>query len=450
MPNRTTIRFGKQSLPGILSLVLVVLAASSSLVHAQGTITLQGVYIDAGKVLRTRQVTPKTPFRPDVREGQSVCYVSLPRMFAELRRRVEANEPIPESLLYLDGMVKLQSVHVDVERHDLIIAGQAETWDAGDVQRPRGKRTGRPALRLDDLVVALRSMGPDSRIREFGCTLEQSPNAVDRVRDLQTRLARSRSASGAQVAAALKEAIGPLDAKFFGVPDDSRVALVCVECDYLMKRLSLGLDRAPVTGLQSYLSLSSGTSLFNRFWFTVKYDPLLVSEDGQRIEIRGQGLQVLASNSPTSNDVQNPAAKKFADDFTASFPKLEEAIPAFADLHNVADLAVLAALITEDRLYEQAGWDPAWILKPDGYRPAPVVVPKQAETLVNASTKGRRTVTCAGGVHVAPQSVLKTRQSVRGEATPVSGTTSTESQRPRQIIPPENWSARVRPAGNAR
>jgi hypothetical protein len=199
------------------------------------------------------------------------------------------------------------------------------------------------------------------------------------------------------------------------VPADSRIARVCLESDYVMKRLSLGLDQVPPTMLRSYLSRSTGTALFNRFWFTVKYEPPLVSADGNHIEIRGQGLQLRASNSPTEAVVNNPPAQKFADEFTTNFAKLESAVPAFADLRNLADLAVLVALIDEDRLAERAGWDLTWALDPTGYQPTKVDVPREAAPLVNSLTKGRRTVTCSGGVEIATEAVLKSRATDTGE-----------------------------------
>ena len=401
---------------------------------AGGTsMTVQGVYVDAGGVLRHRKVV--TAFRKDPTQDPSLCYVSLPRLFAEVQKLTVAGKEIPEQMRFLNGMVRLKHVFVLPEEGDLVIAGPAEQWDAADPLRPRGTLTGRPVLQLDDLVVALRHIGPGSRTRVFGCTLVHDPAAVGRVAALQSKLGPVPSSRQKLVAQALQKAIGPLEAKFFGVPSDTRFAFVAVEADYLMKRLSLGLDRSPVRGLRSYLDMSSGGSMFNRFWFTANYEPLLVSEDGNEFEIRGQGLRILASDDPTKAGTANPAARKFADDFTRLLPRLEEAIPCFADLHSLADLAILAALIAEDRLHERIDWDLGWVLDPRGYQVAKRQAPGQAETLVNYQRRGRKTVTVAGGVQVAVGPIVEKRQTRRRDE--ASGII-------RADIDKKSWSLRVK------
>ena len=383
--------------------VASLLLAWISAAPCAAQITVQGVYVDTKNVLRYRKTVPggSKRFRKDRSQDPALCYISLPKLFAEVQALVQAGKPIPDRMRYLDGMVRLTHVFVDPEAKDLIIAGPAETIAAATSQRPRGQRTGRPVLQLDDLVVALRSVGPGSRTRVFGCTLVQDAGSVDRVAAFQAKIRRLRNVRQDAIAAGMKQAVGPLAAKFFGVPADSRFALTCVEADYLMKRLSLGLDRSPVSGMKSYLERSTGGNAFNRFWFTANYQPLLVSADGNSFELQGPGLQVLASTSPTKVVSQNPGATAFAADFTKHFVKLEDAVPAFADLHNLADLAVASALIAEDRLHERIEWNMDWVLDSQGYPVTKVRTPRQAETLVNYRIRGRLAITVAGGVQVA-------------------------------------------------
>lgn len=376
---------------------------------AAQTVTIQGVYVDSEAVLRSRTLRPElAKFRPDRRQPDEQVFLSLPKLFAEVQRKTQNGEPLTDAEQYLGGMVKLTHVTLDKENRDLLIAGDAEELDTTDPLRPRGKRTGRPALQLHDLVLALRHLGPGSRNRVFGCTLLNDPQAAQRVVDLQSRLGPLTPAQQPQLAQALREAIGPLEAKYFGIPADTRFALTCIEADYLMKRLSLGLDHAP--GLKSYLDRSTGTGLYHRFWFTAAYDPLAVSPDGTVYAIPGPGLKVLASDSPQLQETQHPAANAFAADLTQKLPQLETLVPVFGDLHNLADVSILAALIAEDHLATQIQWDLTWILDADNYALPTVTTPKQAETLVNFQTKGRRTVTVSGGVQVDLLPLLKNRQ----------------------------------------
>ncbi|MFQ5733712.1 MAG: DUF1598 domain-containing protein [Planctomycetaceae bacterium] len=375
-------------------------------------ITVQGVYVDAKGVLKVRQAGKGVAdrFRRDAKLGPEFVAISLPKLFAEVQRLRSAGKRLPDRIRYLDGLVKLQYVVVDRAKKDLIIAGPAEPIDARNSLRPLGRKTGRPVLQLDDLVVALRMVGPGRKTRAFGCSLTHDPKAIARVAALQKTIRRIRPGGRRRVQSALREAIGPLTAEFFGVPADTRFAFVCVEADYQMKRISIGHDRPPVRGLKSYLSLSKGTATFSRFWFVANYPPLRVSKDGRVFEIPQRGLKLLAGNSPTDVKTTNPAAVRFAEIFTRKLADLERTRPVFADLQNLADVAVLAALIDTDRLAEKAGWDLSWLLKPDGYSVAKIPAPRTAETLVSFKSRGRRTVTVAGGVRLTPRKFAAKRK----------------------------------------
>lgn len=422
--------------PRRLNLILVAtvcIAAQFPARSGYAQLTIQGVYVDAEGVLRARKVVPgrQAALPRNTGRDSERAYVSLPRLFAGVREAMTANERLPQQMQYLDGLVRLTHVLVLPGERDLVIVGEREQWDARDSFRPRGTRTGRPVFQLDDLVVALRHIGPGSRNRAFGCTLEQDDGAAKRVAALQSKLGAVPAERQHLVSRALKEAIGPLQAKFFGVPADTRFAYVAIEADYIMKRFSLGLDPFPIAGVRSYAEQSTGGSLFNRFWFTADYEPLLMSEDGNTYELRGRGLRLLASDGRQHAETNNAAATRFAEDFTKNLPRLELQVPAIADLHNLSDLAVLAALIAEDQLHERIGWDLGWILDEREFPIQPTTTPREAETLVTASRRGRLTVTLAGGVQVLAGEIVKQRQ---------TGTTATL---PRDALPIDagQWSA---------
>src|SRR5205807_7400334 len=64
------------------------------------------------------------------------------------------------------------------------------------------------------------------------------------------------------------------------------------------------------------------------------------------------------------------------------------------ELQNIADFAVLGALIRADKLDQHAGWDMSRMLAVVGWPVAKYPIPQTAETLV-AFTSGS---ICAGGV----------------------------------------------------
>ena len=379
-----------------------------------------GVYVDADGLLRLREVSRAQQLREHKKQARrskqadpTLCYISLPRLLADARKQVEAGEPIPPRTRFLEGMVKLQYVFVHPDEKDLVIAGRAEDWDTSDSTRPLGLRSGRPLLRLEDLVVALRTTGPKSQGNVFGCSIDLTQDALDRMVQAARRIGAVPRSGVPRAANTLVNAVGPQKVRFFGVEPATPLAFVCLEADYLLKRLSLGLLPSPVRAVRSHLSMMGrGENMYSRFWFAVFYKPLLVSDDGLAFEIRGQPLRVLASDSLTSNaGSASRSARRFAESVTTYLPALEAKLPEFADLANVTDLALLAALIASDKLHEKISWDLTWVLDPAGYPVTKVTVPLQAQSLVNFRPAAGRANIAVGGVQLSMSPAVTERQS---------------------------------------
>lgn len=386
---------------------LAFVAAAPTAAWAQGAVG--GVHVDPHGVIAVRKKGGDEHLQQVKRnrgkDGKgALAYISLPKLFAEAQALLKAGKPLPEQMRYLDGMVKLQYVFADPDAHDLVIAGPAEAYDATNPARPLGIATGRPVLRLDDLVVALRSVGPGGTSRAFGCSLDLTKDALDRLIAAGNRMGGVRPGAFTAAAKQLVQATGPQDVRIFGVPPGTRFAFVCVEADYLMKRIALGLDNPGVKGVRSHLSLmKNGESMYNRYWFTPFYEPLLVSTDERAFEIRGQGLRIRVTDSLDDNGTGgSPSARKFVEQMTDHFRELAAVIPAFADLWNLADLSVLAALIAHDRLDEKCGVDLKWLADPAGYVVPETVAPTTAETLANVRQTGHTLTLAVGGVECRP------------------------------------------------
>lgn len=442
MSNRPVARSDYRRLAkvGLLACVAVAICCAES---AQAQFA-GGVYVDTdgavrlrakgrgGKLgkLRARQRRAKS-------SGSHLTYVSLPGMIAEARRHVEAGEAIPDAVRYLDGMVKLRYLFVYPDENDLVIAGRSEEWDATDPRRPVGVESGRPVLQLDDLVVALRQMGPGGRGAPFGCSIDLTQDQITRGVAAANRIGSVGAGRGYdQAARAIAQAAGPQTIRFFGVPPETRFGFVCLEADYLMKLLQLGELRSPVRKLKSRVSMMRrNEGLYSRWWFTINYEPLLVSEDGLAYEIRGQALQVDCSGSMTNNTVAASAsAVKFAEQFTENFVDLADAIPAFADLWNLTDLGTLAALIRHDRLAEKCSLDLSWVRAEDAYVVPEVPVAKQVDTLVAMKVSGRTLNFAVGGVTIDPGDVVAMEN---------RRTDTTENLAGAAKRPTEGWSRRV-------
>ena len=361
-----------------------------------------GVMLDGNGMVRPRQVDDTAQlaamrarlkaFR-DAPQDQKLTYISLPKLFAQVRALREAKKEIPAELRYLGGMTRLQYVFVFSDDKDLVIAGPSESWRA--VQAPGdaaefvvGQRTGRPVMQLDDLIVAMRTAREgDGRV--FGCGIYPSPDSLKIADEIERTMSRN---TRAQRMEALRQKLGPQDVKIFGTRRDTRLAYICVAADYELKRFAMGLDRAPVPDVGN--GVDSSRSAANKFWFEASYEPLLVSKDADAFELRGQRLAVKAGQFDFDPRGATEKAKTFAQKFTKHLPALAAAVPLFAELQNVADEALLANLIRRDRLAEKVGWDTAWVMHETTCPVAAVPVPKTAQTLVGFTNSSL----VAGGV----------------------------------------------------
>lgn len=378
-----------------------------------------GVYIDPEGVLRTRKVEDGKRLR-DLRAAAKkekaaggLAFVSLPRLLAEARAAVEAGGKVPEELRLLGGIVRLQYVFVYPDAKDLVIAGPAEPVDSSFPGRPVGKITGRPALQVDDLVVALRTCGPGKVQNAFGCTIELTAEVQKKLLEQWDKIkgdVKNQPAKRKELFAGLAAAGGLQPVEFFNLTPETRFAFVCLEADYLLKRHALGLDLTPVKLAPSHLSLMTSTKkVAHRFWFETRYDPIRASADGNAFEIRGPSLQIKTRRKFSDDaDDAEPEAKRYADAATEHFPKLAEALLPWADLANLSDLSLLAALIAADRLDQKAGWDLQWTLS--GYPVPKVAVPESAGVLVNYSTTSNLLLWAGGGVKLSMAEAVKARE----------------------------------------
>lgn len=352
-----------------------------------------GVWVDTEGVLRLREhdaaalAAERRRVQRLLQAGETssdqLVYVSLPRLFAEVRRRVEAGEPLSDELRCLHGLVKLRYVFVYPDDNDLVIAGEAEPINAAGSYRPTGATTGRPVLQLDDLVTALRLMRPGRAAAPFGCTIDLPAGAQDAVRDTVYGSDR-RTGDRAAVLDRLPDAVGPQLVKVFGIPADTRFAMVCLEADYIMKRQSIGVDPPHIPQVRYS---TSGAFSYNRAWFKANYEPIGVDAvaNAMSYEIRGQGVSLDTSGSEAGRAAAPANAVRYAEAFTKNFPTLARVVPAYADLANLADLALLASIIGHDRLDRRVGWDTSWLMRDGsgGYAVASVPTPRTAETIAN-------------------------------------------------------------------
>lgn len=378
-------------LAGMILQALCAPAASAQIAIPVPINNAPGVYLDVDGKVRNRQVDDKDQLAAmharlkagaDAAKGEKLTYLSLPKLFAQVRALRQQGKEIPEELRYLGGMTQLRYVMVYPEEHDLIIAGPAEPWAVVHGQGDTtdfvvGKRTGHPVMQLDDLVVALRT-AREGRGGLFGCGIYPSPDSMKIAHDISQRMAANSRAERLQ---ALREGLGPQDVRIFGTRADTRFAYICVAADYEMKRMALGVDRSPIVSLGN--AMDNTRSAANKFWFVADYEPLLVSKDGNAYEIRGQRLGLQCGAFDFAPGGATETAKRWAAKFAKNIPALATAVPFYAELQNIADEAFLGNLLRRDRLAEKIEWDNAWIFDDATCPVGKVPTPKTCETVVS-------------------------------------------------------------------
>ncbi len=390
-------------------LCFITLRADAQIVRPVGN--APGVYVDPDRVLKRRQIDEReelTAMRSRVRAAQDagksekLAYVSLPKSFAAARVAVDTHTPIPDEIRYLGGLTQIKFIFLYPESNDLMIAGPFEPVDVIDDLHAVGKKTGRPVLRLEDLTVAMRVVSHEGR-GAFGCRLDPDPAAPARIRD--TMLAMTGAARAERVKAVAR-ATGPQKVSFFGkVPDDTHFALVMIGADYELKRYGLGLAQSTVPDLGTIVDNSRAA--VNMIWYELAYDAMLVSPEGDAYGLRGPRLRVQAGGFDWDAKGATPKAFEFAKKMSRSMETLAMNQPFIAELQNLADQSVLAALIHRDRLDEKVGWDASWLRREAGendagFPMARMTVPKTADALANY-TNGS---IAAGGVVLSPAKII--------------------------------------------
>lgn len=289
--------------------------------------------------------------------------VSLSRLESAYVTARRANSELPPHVKYLAGLQRIDFVFVDFENRDVMLAGPAEGFAPDALGRMRGLTTGRPPLEFDDLVVAFRSVlrGQDS----IGCSIDPEPG---RLANLQRWLAANSTPASSSEAksrySTMAKILGLEDIEVWGVPADCHYANVLVEADYTMKRIALGAVPSRVKGIRSQLSmLAPGGNSMQRWWFAPYYEAIRVSEDGSAYEITGQRVQLIAqeeqvdgSGNRRDNAFTRASTQRFAQLFTEHYPELAEKNPVFAQLQNLFDLAVVAALLQRDGVLHKVHW----------------------------------------------------------------------------------------------
>lgn len=384
------------------------------LIDAEGVVTPAPPSGQSASLMRRqREAFVNDNLPVELQEFSEHRVISLAAIEREFLAAVEAGQPIPEAVMYLGGLQRIDYVFVSPEENDIALAGPAEAFAPDENGRMVGITTGRPCLRLDDLIVALQVMHQQNTT--LGCSIDHDE---ERLAELQQFNAQNSGAASPAVIAEryqrMAEILGMQNVTVWGAPGESHFARVLVEADYRMKRISIGVEPSGVRGISSYLSmLTLDGNTMQRWWFMPLYDAVHVSEDGLAFQFTGQRLQLMAQDeiadtqgNRTDAAFTRASTQRFAQQFTEHYDDLAAETPVFADLQNLFDLGVTAALIRRHNLADEAGWDMAGLMNP----PADVFPTFNVPQFVPSEAMSRRAggylLGVIGGVTLDPYPVI--------------------------------------------
>ncbi len=387
-----------------------------------------GVYVDAEGVISAPAAdeTEKLqavwqsglqPVPADLEPLTELRFVSLRKLDAQIAAADESGEPLPDSVRYLAGLLRVKHVLVypptaDGQPGDMVLAGPAEGWKVDSLGNTVGQTTGRPVLMLDDLVVALRA-AESSNGPGISCSIDPTPKGLANAQRVQRGLVPGDSPQTA--ARRLEQAIGRQVISIAGVPGTSHYARTMVAADFRMKRLAMGFEPVPIGGLPSYLQMINPRSvkrnLLPRWWLAADYEPLARDAEGLAWEIRGQGVKCLAEEDfvSASGKIEQgkgraTEARKWADLLTERFDELADHDSSFAHLRNAMDLSVAVALMAKEGLWGVAGCETPWLSAE--YQLEKYDTPRQVATKASFLKKGNKwIITASGGVQFYPWQV---------------------------------------------
>ncbi|MEX2286205.1 MAG: DUF1598 domain-containing protein [Planctomycetaceae bacterium] len=367
---------------------------------------------------RRMAAVAKEKLSNELNASSTLRKVSLLGLEAAYEPYAGKSESIPPEIFHVAGLQRIDYVFVYPESNDVVIAGPAEGFAPNSIGRMVGVGTGRPPLRLDDLVFAMRAGRGGTRVF---CSIDALPENMTALRQY---LAENSFGASASVASArynkMAQVLGMQNVRVGGVPADSHFARVFVEADYRMKLISMALEPAPVRGFRTHLSMlkPEGNSI-QRWWLAPLYDDFVATEDGNAYELAGQRVQMMAQEEIADQGGNRRKAastrlstREYAKHFTDKFPEIADNSPVFAELQNLFDLLIVAALLQKESIPKKVGWEMGVFLDesrtafPRGH------VPRQVPTVANARRANRNVILglVGGGVGITPRQVLESTE----------------------------------------
>ena len=391
-------------------------------IDADGVLATKVFPDPTGRLLARRAADARASLPGDLQRWSDQRKVSLVRLERAIAERLAAGTAPDDVMRHLAGLQRAQYVFFYPDERDIVIAGPAEGWLEDASGRAVGLTTGRPALLLEDLVVALRAYPPGSRVKPFiGCTIEPRPEGLAQLARFQKTIPAAipeaqRELVTVQIAEGMRESLGLSNIRVFGVSAKTHFAQVLIESDYRMKLIGIGIEPPPVEMVTFLSALNSARlATMQRWWFTPHYDCVKVTEDRLAMELVGPGVQLQNEDMTLGPDGKllatgkkpNKASTLYTAAFTKKYAEISAHAPVYAQLRNMVDLVISANFIRDQDYYGRAGWRQGVLAQEAGLPVETLAAPRQVPCAVNALWKDEQLFVPAGGVSIHPHLALE-------------------------------------------
>ncbi len=368
-----------------------------------------------GQLFRQRAEAARARLDTDIQRPSQLRKVSLARLQKTILEYHRQGQELPDDILKLAGLLRVQYVFAYPDQNDIVIAGPAQGWIEEPGGRAVGMTTGRPVVLLEDLLTALRVFTIDKPNDIWvGCSIGSTAAGMERLKELQRKMPRrvppeQEQAIAAGIVPLIEEALGNAGVSVFGVRGETNMARVMIEADYRMKLIGIGREPPPVRIPVFFDKLAGAPrNNYQRWWFTPNYRCIRMTGDRLALHMAGQGVQLGTEEYKTDEQGRliqlqtKPlrAARLYAEAFTDKYDQIAAASPVFAQLRNMVDVLMVASYIQREDLLAKTGMSIDGLLDSAVFSVETRTTPVEAKCLANAHWKSGRLIAPSGGVSI--------------------------------------------------
>ena len=391
-------------------------------IDASGVLRMNVVPDPDGRLIASRVAAARAALPAEIARPSELRKVSLTRLEKAIAAAVERGETPTDEMKYLAGLTSVKFAFLYPETGDIVLAGPAGGYATDLTGRARSLTDGSAVIELQDVIAALRAFPPTGASTPvIACSIDPTPEGLARMQDYLKSVGTTVTpAMTERLVMGLRESLGNQKVTITGISPKTHLAEVLVEADYRMKLIGIGLETVPAdVKIPSYVSATrpgeGSRNALQRWYFTPKYDGVVVTEDRSAMELVGQGVELIGVDEMVKRDGsrvgtgtgESRASKQFTTAFTKEYSKLAERSPIYDQLRNVIDLSIVAAYIQDNDWYGKADWDLGVLADESVMSVETGVAPVEVGTAVNAVWRGSSLMTpIGGGVNIQPRKAI--------------------------------------------